>query len=79
MTRPFDTELHIKRWKILLDYQKKISPFIPTVRELMDLWGLNTTSATRRTLIFLLEKGLVIHRGEKKSAAYYAIENKDYL
>lgn len=73
--RTKDVDLHIERHGEMLKYQKKIAPFTPTFRELMDLWGLRTVSSVYFTLNFLSDIGLVTSRGRgKKKTQFYAIE-----
>jgi hypothetical protein len=65
----------MKRHRMMLEFQEQIKPFTPTVRELMELWGVNTTSAVCLALGRMEELGIVVTRrhGERQDS-YYAIE-----
>lgn len=67
-------KLYRERHQKMLDLQDEIRPFTPTVRELMEAWGLNSTSVVHRTLTKLEESGLVITREMGPGKKYYAIE-----
>jgi len=58
----------------MLEFQDQIKPFTPTIRELVDLWGVRSTSAAAYILERLVDHGLVITRshGDVKDS-YYAI------
>jgi len=77
MSRAINKELLVKRHQSMLAYQKEIAPFVPTVRELMGLWRLNTTSIAHLTLQHFVESGLVITRKRGDKTFYYAIEKGD--
>jgi len=80
MSRPkgsIDKDLLTQRHLTMFAYQKEIAPFLPTVRELRDLWYLNTTSAVHLTLQHFVESGLVITRERGDKTFYYAIEKGD--
>jgi hypothetical protein len=66
------TDKHLNRWKLMVEYQEKIHPFPPTVRELQKLWGLNTTSAAHLTLNHLIKMGLVLIRWRGTYRVFFA-------
>ena len=37
--RPIDADRYMELHKKLLKYQKRISPFVPTIREIMPVWS----------------------------------------
>lgn len=61
----------------MLVLQDEIRPFTPTVRELMEVWNLSSTSAVHRTLAELEEAGLVITRKRGARSKYYAVGGLD--
>lgn len=56
----------------MLEYQSKIYPFSPTVRELMDLWKLNTTSAVVLALGHMRDNDLLFVREAGAKTHYHA-------
>lgn len=62
-------ERHIK----LIKYQSDVAPFIPTIREISDLWGLSST-ATHDVLQRMVKHGLAI----TKDGKYFAISNEHH-
>lgn len=72
--RTVDDELHLRRHKQMLKFQEEIKPFTPTIRELVSLWGLKTTSATHATIRYLVNCGYVIERRIGDEHKYYAVE-----
>lgn len=76
MPNKINTKLHLERHSKMLDYQKKIEPFTPSVRELQRIWNLRTTSATWLTLKRLEGLGLIISRNISDKSQYFAIKAK---
>lgn len=72
MTRTIDKKLMSLRHASMLEYQSKVHPFTPTMRELKKLWGLNTTSAVHLSLQRLELAGMVVSRQHGKSKSYFA-------
>ena len=68
-----DTKKVMERHKSMLEYQKKIYPFTPTLKELQALWKLNTTSAVVSSIHNLEREGLIISRERGRKTFYYAI------
>ena len=66
--------LYVVRHKQMLEYQKQIAPFTPTIRDLMEIWGLKSTSIVKETLSKMAKRGLVIRRERGAKHAYYAVE-----
>lgn len=60
----------------MVKYQKKIAPFTPTIRELMKLWDMRTTSHVNQALERMLEYGMLKTRAAGSATKYYAIEDK---
>lgn len=67
----------LERHKMMLDYQDKIAPFTPTLRDLETLWYLEENghliSSVRSVLLRMEKKGLVITRKKGNKTSYYAI------
>jgi SOS-response transcriptional repressor LexA len=61
-----------ERHQQMLDYQAEIAPFPPTLREMMIVWKLQSTSAAAWVLRLLTKQGLCVTR----KGRYYAIEAK---
>lgn len=74
MNKKLTLEQLMERHNQLLDYQTKIFPFTPTIREIQDVWGMNSTAPVRNTLDRLIEMGRIQTRdiGENKTQ-YYAV------
>lgn len=62
-----------RKHQAMLDFQKEIAPFTPTVRDLMNVFGLASTSAVAYTLEQMREQKMVITRISGKSRKYYAV------
>jgi hypothetical protein len=78
MSRTIGIDLLHQRHTEMLRYQKSIAPFTPTLRELMEVWNLDSTNTVSVILINLLAAGVVIVRQVGKDAHhYYAVEWKD--
>jgi sugar-specific transcriptional regulator TrmB len=56
----------------MVDYQRIIQSFTPTVRELAQLWGLSQTAAYY-TLRQLEGKGMAVTRIHGNTKSYYAV------
>ena len=72
MSRIIDKSLMSSRHASMLEYQSKIQPFTPTIRELKELWGLNTTCAVHLSLQRLESAGVVVSRKHGKTKSYFA-------
>lgn len=72
MRKKTDMELVLERHAKMLDLQEDIYPFTPTLRELQELWNLNTTSAVRRSLEYMVELDIVSFRLRGVKRYYYA-------
>lgn len=78
--RPFDIPLLMQRHRVMLEFQKQIHPFTPTMQELMELWyggdkeNRQLISTTRYILRRMVENGLCVTRKRGKNTYYYAIE-----
>ena len=64
----------VERHKRMLEYQDEIYPFTPSVKELMEVWELRTTSAVHLTLCHLVEMGLCVKRGDGNARSVHALE-----
>jgi len=60
----------LERHAAMLQFQETIRPFTATVRELMPVLGVCTTSHAWRILRDLQKRGLVVYR----NGHYYAVE-----
>ena len=70
-----DNARFLERHKAMLEKQKEIAPFTPTIRELATLWGISV-SAAANTLRILERMGLVISRNPMAGSDiknYYAV------
>ena len=63
-------ELH----RAMLQYQKSIAPFTPTVRELCGVFKTPSTSHCLFYLKKMVARGMVITHRAGSSARYYAVE-----
>lgn len=61
------------RHAAMLEYQKKIAPFTPTLRELVELWGMRSTDNAARVIERLERDGRAVSRVHGKTKSYYAI------
>lgn len=61
------------RHQKLLDYQEEIFPFTPTIREIQEVWEMNSTAPVRYTLDKLVELESVLTRTHGSKTQYYAI------
>jgi ribosomal protein S25 len=66
------SEIFRKRYEAMLEYQREIHPFTPTVRELMEKWGMRHVSVAYYTLRKLEKSGKVVSRKHGKTKSYYA-------
>lgn len=64
---------YFDRHQKMIDYQVKIFPFTPTLRELEALWGVRSTCTVRYTLVKFVENGLAVVKHSRKSTHYYAV------
>lgn len=60
----------------MLQYQEQIKPFPPTIRELMKVFGISSTSATTYDLQLMEELGMVVTRTLGNKRTFYAVEVK---
>lgn len=71
-------QIHLDRWAELLEFQKQIKPFSPTLDEIGKLWGFGASrksSAPRNTLEILEKNGYVLSRKPfGRCTLYYAID-----
>jgi len=67
-----DKELLRERWEMMLVYQEEIKPWIPTMRELIVVWKVASTSVVRNTLINMVKEGMAVSRKSGNSTEYYA-------
>lgn len=65
-----------ERHKKMVAYQEQIKPFTPSVRELVEVWGVHSTCAATSTLQRLEKSGLVISRSMGSKKYYYAVEKE---
>jgi hypothetical protein len=78
MSRTIGIDLLHQRHTAMLHYQKSIAPFTPTVRELMEVWKVDSTNTVSVILNNLLATGaVVVHKVGKTGHHYYAVEWKD--
>ena len=75
MVTPFKS-LHMERWAVIIEEQKKIAPFPFTLEEAAVLWGLTgwNRNAARNTLQLLEDWGYIKKRKGKRYFMYYAID-----
>lgn len=62
-----------QRHKQMLYFQSQIDPFVPTIRELVDVWGINSTSHAKYILDEMDKHGMVKTREHGNSKSYYAV------
>lgn len=66
-----------ERHRVMMEYQKEISPFTPTIREIADLWNIKSMGS----VIFVLNKmqsmGMVVSRQRGAHRSYYAIKTTE--
>lgn len=72
MPRHIDREKILQRYRTMLEYQSRIYHFSPTIRELMDLWQLKTTSAVHHTLSRMQDDNLLFVRDMGDRTYYHA-------
>jgi len=66
--------IHVKRWAAMRIHQKRIQPFVPTIRELADLWGVGLSTAHNTLQVLVYEKELVMARKTGHTLSqYYAV------
>ena len=63
----------LKKHTLMLEYQKRIYPFTPTVRELCTIFDLPSTSSVIYVLKKLEKDKLVISRKKGNVKSYYAV------
>ncbi len=74
MNKKLTIEELMERHNQLLNYQTKVFPFTPTIREIQEVWGMNSTAPVRHTLDKLIELDRIQTRsiGDNKTQ-YYAV------
>lgn len=73
MSRHISIEVHVDRHGKMLEYQKQIAPFTPTIRDLEELWDVRSTAVVVGTLKHLGDWGMVIVRQHGETKSYYAV------
>lgn len=66
--------VHFERYRRMLEFQEEIKPFTPTIRELMELWKLSSSSAVMYSLRRIGQMGLLLEREYGKTTRYYAVK-----
>lgn len=70
----------LERHQMLVEFQEKVFPMTATIRQMGELWGLESTASTRNTLNLLIERELVTVHGAGNYHRYYAQpRRKDYV
>lgn len=77
MPKRKDIDLHVSRYKAMLDFQETIKPFTPTVRDLVRVWSVNSTNTALGILIGLSRAGLCVTRENGSHTSFYAIKIKN--